>query len=52
MTESERIAALENRVRILEALIASLLDSGEDDDDAPPAEDLDGNAIPRAESGW
>ena len=49
----DRIAALENRVRILEALLANLMDSlVEDDDGAPPAEDMEGNPIPKTETGW
>ena len=51
MDIGKRLKALEGRVAILEAALGAVL-AGDDEDDERPTEDLDGNAIPRAESGW
>lgn len=48
-----RIAALEARLTITEAALANLLDAlrAEGGDDEPPAEDMEGNPLPRPHHG-
>ncbi len=49
-TDSERIEALENRVKILESALANLLAAieADEDDDAAPLEDMEGIRLPDA----
>lgn len=53
MDTEKRLRALEGRVAILEAALGAVL-AGDDDDDKPaPAEDMEGNPLPRrAAGGW
>lgn len=51
MDTEKRLKALEGRVAILEAALGAVLAG--DDEDAPPAEDMEGNPLPRgAGGGW
>lgn len=52
MDVEQRLRALEGRVAILEAALGAAL-ADDEEQDAPPLEDLEGNPIPRAAaSGW
>ena len=48
--DSERIEALERRIKIIESVLANLLAAIEDDadDDADPLEDMEGIRLPEA----
>lgn len=49
-TDSERIEALESRIKILESVLANLLAAieADEDDDAAPLEDIGGIPLPKA----
>ena len=51
--DSERIEALENRIKILESALANLLAAieADEDDDAAPLEDMEGIRLPRPRAG-
>jgi hypothetical protein len=51
MDVQAKVAALESRMKIVEAMLAHLLGEDEGDADAT-VEDLDGNRIPKPEDGW